>query len=136
MYWNIFIPLQIEVRQTSSLRKLKNEFSIFKSPNRDLTICDTRRHLSNSNKAWLRSVCTSIADWIYLLRPTVNDIQTIQNKISDTSGEIVMYQPDETIRLEVRLGEDTVWLICSHQLISDSPYQVRFLLYIDGCPFL
>lgn len=21
-----------------------------------------------------------------------------------------MYQPDETIRLEVRLGEDTVWL--------------------------
>ena len=45
----------------------------------------------------------------YLLRP-VNDIQTIQNKISDTSGEIVMYQPDETIRLEVRLGEDTVWL--------------------------
>jgi hypothetical protein len=25
-------------------------------------------------------------------------------------GEIVMYQPDETIRLEVRMGEDTVWL--------------------------
>ena len=40
----------------------------------------------------------------------VNDIQTIQNKISVTSGKIVMYQPDETIRLEVRLGEDTVWL--------------------------
>ena len=40
----------------------------------------------------------------------MNDIQTIQNKISDTSGEIVMYQPDEAIRLEVRLGEDTVWL--------------------------
>ena len=27
-----------------------------------------------------------------------------------TKGEIVMYQPDETIRLEVRMGEDTVWL--------------------------
>ena len=40
----------------------------------------------------------------------MNDIRTIQNKISDTSGEIVMYQPDETIRLEVRLDEDTVWL--------------------------
>ncbi len=40
----------------------------------------------------------------------MNDIRTIQNKISDASGEIVMYQPDETIRLEVRLGEDTVWL--------------------------
>lgn len=25
-------------------------------------------------------------------------------------GEIVMYQPDETIRLEVRLDDDTVWL--------------------------
>ena len=25
-------------------------------------------------------------------------------------GEIVMYQPDETIRLEVRMGDETVWL--------------------------
>ena len=40
----------------------------------------------------------------------MNELQTILSKISDTSGEIVMYQPDETIRLEVRLGEDTVWL--------------------------
>jgi hypothetical protein len=32
------------------------------------------------------------------------------SSIGDTNGEIVMYQPDETIRLEVRLGEDTVWL--------------------------
>jgi hypothetical protein len=29
--------------------------------------------------------------------------------------EIVMYQPDETIRLEVRMGEETVWL--TQQLI-------------------
>ncbi len=57
----------------------------------------------------LSSLTCNIAAIIYL-RPTVNDIQTIQNKISDTSGEIVMYQPDKTIRLEVRLGEDTVWL--------------------------
>lgn len=48
----------------------------------------------------------------------MNDIQTIQSKISDTSGEIVMYQPDETIRLEVRLGEDTVWL--SQQQMAES----------------
>ncbi len=27
-----------------------------------------------------------------------------------TKGEIVMYQPDETIKLEVRMDEDTVWL--------------------------
>lgn len=25
-------------------------------------------------------------------------------------GEIILYQPDETIRLEVRLYDDTVWL--------------------------
>jgi len=34
-------------------------------------------------------------------------------KHTDTAvqtGEIVLYQPDETIRLEVRLEEDTVWL--------------------------
>ena len=28
----------------------------------------------------------------------------------ESKGEIVMYQPDETIRLEVRMDEDTVWL--------------------------
>ena len=49
--------------------------------------------------------CNLAPDFIYF--NPVNDIQTIQNKISDTSGEIVMYQPDETIRLEVRLGEST-----------------------------
>ena len=32
------------------------------------------------------------------------------NDISTAIGEIVMYQPDETIRLEVRMGEETVWL--------------------------
>ena len=32
------------------------------------------------------------------------------NNIESVKGEIVMYQPDETIRLEVRMGEETVWL--------------------------
>ena len=32
------------------------------------------------------------------------------NNIASNTGEIVMYQPDETIRLEVRMGEETVWL--------------------------
>ena len=32
------------------------------------------------------------------------------NNIESLKGEIVMYQPDETIRLEVRMGEETVWL--------------------------
>ena len=35
----------------------------------------------------------------------MNNIETQNNK-----GEIVMYQPDETIRLEVRVENETVWL--------------------------
>ena len=33
------------------------------------------------------------------------------------SGEIVLYQPDDDIRIEVRLDKDTVWLI--QQQITD-----------------
>ena len=40
----------------------------------------------------------------------MNEIQTIQNNMQANSGEIIIYQPDETISLEVRMGEDTVWL--------------------------
>ena len=36
-----------------------------------------------------------------------NEIQNIQ---AQPQGEIILYQPDETVRLEVRLGEETVWL--------------------------
>ena len=32
------------------------------------------------------------------------------NSTELTKGEIVMYQPDETIRLEVRVEDKTVWL--------------------------
>ena len=32
------------------------------------------------------------------------------NNIDSNKGEIVMYQPDETIRLEVRVEDETVWL--------------------------
>ena len=32
------------------------------------------------------------------------------NDIESNKGEIVMYQPDETIRLEVRVENETVWL--------------------------
>ena len=37
-----------------------------------------------------------------------NDMQNIQQ--TSTQGEIILYQPDETIRLEVRLEDETVWL--------------------------
>ena len=39
------------------------------------------------------------------------------NNIESSKGEIVMYQPDETIRLEVRVENETVWL--TQQQISD-----------------
>ena len=39
------------------------------------------------------------------------------SNIESTKGEIVMYQPDETIRLEVRVEDETVWL--TQQQISD-----------------
>ena len=39
------------------------------------------------------------------------------NSIESNKGEIVMYQPDETIRLEVRVEDETVWL--TQQQISD-----------------
>ena len=32
------------------------------------------------------------------------------NNIESNKGEIVMYQPDETIRLEIRVENETVWL--------------------------
>ena len=32
------------------------------------------------------------------------------NNIESNTGDIVMYQPDETIRLEVRMEGETVWL--------------------------
>ena len=32
------------------------------------------------------------------------------NSIENNTGEIILYQPDETIRLEVRLEDETVWL--------------------------
>ena len=37
-----------------------------------------------------------------------NQIQTPPNHTQQ--GEIILYQPDETVRLEVRLEDDTVWL--------------------------
>jgi len=36
------------------------------------------------------------------------NVFTVNN--TEDKGEIVLYQPDDTIRLEVRMGEDTVWL--------------------------
>ena len=38
------------------------------------------------------------------------EMQNLHLKQDDEHGEIVLYQPDETIRLEVRMGDDTVWL--------------------------
>ena len=39
------------------------------------------------------------------MKPTLNE-----GAMDCTKGEIVMYQPDETIKLEVRVENDSVWL--------------------------
>jgi hypothetical protein len=36
------------------------------------------------------------------------DLKNIQQP--ENKGEIVLYQPDGTLKLEVRLEDDTVWL--------------------------
>ena len=48
----------------------------------------------------------------YLCTPNsdINYSTIIMNEIEKATGEIVMYQPDETIRLEVRIEDETVWL--------------------------
>ena len=45
-----------------------------------------------------------------------NDIQTTQPG-GQQQGEIILYQPDETMRLEVRLEGDTVWLTTSQMAL-------------------
>ncbi len=35
----------------------------------------------------------------------------------ENQGEIILYQPDEVVKLEVRLEDETVWL--THRIIWD-----------------
>jgi len=44
-----------------------------------------------------------------MTKDMTHDIQTAQHD-GPQQGEIILYQPDETVRLEVRLEDDTVWL--------------------------
>ena len=44
-----------------------------------------------------------------MTKDMTHDIQTTQQG-GPQQGEIILYQPDETVRLEVRLEDDTVWL--------------------------
>ena len=44
-----------------------------------------------------------------MTKDMTNDIQTTQHD-GLQRGEIILYQPDETVRLEVRLEDETVWL--------------------------
>ena len=37
-------------------------------------------------------------------------METYKDSIPENTGEIVVYQPDEITRLEVRLKDETVWL--------------------------
>ena len=44
-----------------------------------------------------------------MTKDMTHDIQTTQHD-GPQQGEIILYQPDETVRLEVRLEDETVWL--------------------------
>lgn len=44
-----------------------------------------------------------------MTKDITHDIPTAQPD-GPQQGEIILYQPDETVRLEVRLEDDTVWL--------------------------
>ena len=57
---------------------------------------------SNTAKANRRKKCDSSS----LLPVPVTD----SSRTPDTSGEIILYQPDDDVRLEVRLNDETVWL--------------------------
>ena len=41
---------------------------------------------------------------------TINSEPIVKDATPTTTGEVILYQPDDTIRLEVRLEDDTVWL--------------------------
>ena len=36
--------------------------------------------------------------------------ETFKSQVSSVDNEIIIYQPDSTVKLEVRLEDDTVWL--------------------------
>ena len=58
----------------------------------------------------INSLCSNlIPNWRNFGAKTKND-RTMVNDMETNKGEIVMYQPDETIRLEVRMEGETVWL--------------------------
>ena len=51
-----------------------------------------------------------------MTKDMTNGIQTMQPG-GQHQGEIILYQPDETVRLEVRLEDDTVWLTTSQMAL-------------------
>ena len=57
-------------------------------------------HKKEEFKEWIEQITKS---------DETDDFEQLPD-IEDVRGEIVLYQPDETIRMEVRLAEETVWL--------------------------
>ena len=49
-----------------------------------------------------------------------------------TTGEIVLYQPDETIRLEVMIGEETVWLTQAQMVVLFQSTKQNISLHINN----
>ena len=53
-------------------------------------------------------------------------METYKDSIQENTGEIVVYQPDEITRLEVRVNEETVWLTQGQmaELFQTSPQNI------------
>ena len=54
--------------------------------------------------------------------------------IEPSKGEIVMYQPDETIRLEVRVESETVWLSGAPFFMPLRQLFTLFLTFVADSP--
>ena len=80
-------------------------------------VSEKRRTFANKFAKLLMQHCTN-----KMLNSKFDSMQSIE---SSNKGEIVMYQPDETIRLEVRVEDETVWLNRRKSLLT---YQLSQIL--------
>lgn len=49
------------------------------------------------------------------------------------NNEIVLYQPDETLKLDVQVGDDTVWLSQSQMVELFQTTKQNISLHINTC---
>ena len=53
--------------------------------------------------------------------------------MTNETNEIVLFQPDETVNLEVLLDEDTVWLSQAQMAVLFNHTKQNISLHINNC---